>query len=94
MCALCSEQKPLTEESWSTPEKCSERTRGLVLAEKAAWEFIDGGENGRGMEMVVIVPGVVYGPVLNHKGGLPDSLQAPLLAVSGRGAIAPGERMD
>lgn len=61
--------KVLTEDDWCDPDACDEAyQKSKALAERAAWEFI-GNEGGRGMELVVINPALVLGPVMHSAAG-------------------------
>ena len=51
-------------ETWSIPERSAAYPRSKVLAERAAWAFVDGLAPGL-LELVTIMPGMVYGPVLD-----------------------------
>jgi dihydroflavonol-4-reductase len=41
-------------------------TKSKTLAEKAAWDFINGQEGDAPMELTVVAPGAVFGPPLGH----------------------------
>ena len=49
-------------ETFSVPEACPAYPRSKVLAERAAWDFVESLEPGT-LELVTILPGMVYGPV-------------------------------
>ncbi|OEK06354.1 SDR family oxidoreductase [Roseivirga misakiensis] len=54
-----------TEEDWSNPNHPKDKsayTKSKTLAEKAAWEFMEKDESG--LELSVINPGLVLGPIL------------------------------
>ncbi len=54
-----------TEENWTDPEApIAVYPKSKTLAERAAWDFI--ATEGRGMELAVINPGAVFGPVLGE----------------------------
>ncbi len=55
--------RTLTEEDWSVPEKCEAYQKSKTLAERAAWDFIAKQPAGRGLELAVINPGFVAGPL-------------------------------
>jgi dihydroflavonol-4-reductase len=55
--------RTLTEEDWSVPEKCEAYQKSKTLAERAAWDFIAKQPPGRGLELAVINPGFVAGPL-------------------------------
>ena len=59
-----------TEEDWSNPQSKSNSayTKSKTLAERAAWDFV-GGQEGNGLELVTINPGMVLGPVLESDFG-------------------------
>ena len=49
---------------WADPEKVGTYAQSKILAERAAWNFIESQEGDDKMEMVVINPGGVMGPTL------------------------------
>jgi nucleoside-diphosphate-sugar epimerase len=53
----------LTEEDWSVAERCEAYQKSKTLAERAAWDFIAKQPAGRGLELAVINPGFVAGPL-------------------------------
>jgi dihydroflavonol-4-reductase len=55
-----------TEEDWSIVERCPPYPKSKTLAERAAWDFVAGLEGDTPMELCVINPGAVLGPVLNR----------------------------
>jgi len=61
-------EKPFTEEDWTVLDDPKHPTtsymKSKTIAEKAAWEFINSEENASKMELVVILPLMVFGPVL------------------------------
>ncbi|MBX3035549.1 MAG: aldehyde reductase [Anaerolineales bacterium] len=60
------ENKTFTEADWSKVEnKIGAYSKSKTLAERAAWDFINGAENKNKMEMVAINPPLVFGPVSN-----------------------------
>ena len=60
------ENRTFTEEDWSNIEnKIGAYSKSKTLAERAAWDFINGNENKNKMEMVAINPPFVFGPVPN-----------------------------
>src|SRR5579863_7959125 len=55
--------RPFDERDWSDPEAdIGAYPKSKTLAERAAWEFIE--REGGGMELAVVNPVVVFGPVL------------------------------
>ncbi len=55
--------RPFDERDWSNPEEdIGAYPKSKTLAERAAWDFIE--REGRGMELAVVNPVVVFGPVL------------------------------
>ena len=56
--------RPFTEEDWTNPESdgLSAYTKSKTLAERAAWDFVD--REGGGLELAVVNPVGVFGPVL------------------------------
>lgn len=58
--------KKFTEEDWSIIEnEIGAYSKSKTLAERAAWEFINGAENTNRMELVTINPPLILGPVPN-----------------------------
>ncbi|MFN2426979.1 MAG: SDR family oxidoreductase [Candidatus Binatia bacterium] len=53
----------LDEDDWSVPEKCEAYQKSKTLAERAAWDFVEGLPEGRRIELAVINPGFVCGPL-------------------------------
>jgi len=64
--AACTPAKPLeraiTEDDWTDPEQpdLSAYRRSKALAERAAWDFMQ----GKATELTTILPGAIFGPVL------------------------------
>jgi nucleoside-diphosphate-sugar epimerase len=56
--------RPFTEEDWTNPdgEGVSAYAKSKTLAERAAWDFIE--REGAGLELAVVNPVGVFGPVL------------------------------
>jgi dihydroflavonol-4-reductase len=60
------ENRTFTEDDWSNVDKnIGSYQKSKTLAERAAWEFINGEENTRKLEMVSINPPIILGPVPN-----------------------------
>ena len=60
------DSRTFTEADWSKIEnKIGAYSKSKTLAERAAWDFINGAENKNKMEMVAINPPFVLGPVPN-----------------------------
>jgi dihydroflavonol-4-reductase len=58
--------KKFTEEDWSIIEnEIGAYSKSKTLAERAAWEFINGAENTTRMELATINPPLILGPVPN-----------------------------
>ena len=58
--------RPLTEADWSNPDRdIGAYPKSKTLAERAAWAFMESDENESDMELVVINPGLVLGPILD-----------------------------
>jgi dihydroflavonol-4-reductase len=73
----------LTEEHWSNPDNLKDNTaytRSKTIAERAAWDYING--EGKGLELAVINPAVVLGPVMS--GDLSASLELLTMPLSGK----------
>lgn len=60
--------KPFTEEDWTVPDGhgVTAYDKSKVLAEKAAWEFMESIKDSSPMELTVLCPGFIIGPLL-HK---------------------------
>ncbi|XP_028518625.1 bifunctional dihydroflavonol 4-reductase/flavanone 4-reductase, partial [Exaiptasia diaphana] len=63
------------EENWSVEDQCSAYEKSKLLAEKAAWDFVKKLPDEKQFELVVINPGLVYGPVL--QGSSCTSMEIP-----------------
>ncbi|MBN8581481.1 MAG: aldehyde reductase [Anaerolineae bacterium] len=58
--------RTFTEEDWSIIEnEIGAYAKSKTLAERAAWDFINGAENTNDMELVAINPPLILGPVPN-----------------------------
>lgn len=53
------------EESWSDVEKIMPYPKSKTLAEKAAWKFMDELDDSAAMELAVINPGLILGPIMS-----------------------------
>tara|TARA_R110002020_G_scaffold83397_1_gene206898 strand:- start:291597 stop:292619 length:1023 start_codon:yes stop_codon:yes gene_type:complete len=73
----------LTEEHWSNPDNLKDNTaytRSKTIAERAAWDYVNG--EGKGLELAVINPAAVLGPVMS--GDLSASLELLTMPMSGK----------
>lgn len=67
--AACTPAQPLeraiTEDDWTDPAQAdlSNYRRSKVLAERAAWDFMQ----GKATELTTILPGAIFGPVLHRE---------------------------
>jgi nucleoside-diphosphate-sugar epimerase len=60
------ENRTFTEEDWTPLDKpIGAYPKSKTLAERAAWDFINGAENIHKMELVTINPPYILGPLLN-----------------------------
>lgn len=59
----------LTEADWSDPEICEPYPKSKTLAERAAWDFVAALPSARRIELAVINPGLVLGPLLDQDAG-------------------------
>jgi dihydroflavonol-4-reductase len=59
-----------TEADWSDPDLCPAYAKSKTLAERAAWNFIDGLPAGHRLELSVVNPGFVLGPLQRAELGL------------------------
>ncbi len=61
------ENRMFNEEDWSiTENNIGTYSKSKTLAERAAWDFINGAENTNKMEMVSINPPLIFGPIPNN----------------------------
>jgi dihydroflavonol-4-reductase len=61
------ENRMFSEADWTDISKTNYAyAKSKTLAERAAWEFINSGENQNGLELVSINPSNVFGPVLDN----------------------------
>jgi dihydroflavonol-4-reductase len=61
-----SENRTFNENDWSIIENnIGAYSKSKTLAERAAWDFINGAENTKKMELVAINPPLIFGPLLN-----------------------------
>jgi dihydroflavonol-4-reductase len=68
------ENRTFDENDWSVIEKeIGAYAKSKTLAERSAWDFINGAENTNKMEMVAINPPLILGPVPNND--LPTSAE-------------------
>ena len=58
-------EQPFDENDWSRLDKLDTYSKSKTLAERAAWDYIHGHENVRGMQLAVINPGFIFGPLLD-----------------------------
>ena len=73
----------MTEEHWSNPDNIKDNTayaRSKTIAELAAWDYVRG--EGQGLELAVINPAGVLGPVMS--GDLSSSLELLTQPMSGK----------
>ncbi|KCZ61304.1 SDR family oxidoreductase [Hyphomonas chukchiensis] len=73
----------LTEEHWSNPDNLKDNTaytRSKTIAERAAWDYVNG--EGKGLELAVINPAAVLGPVMSAD--LSASLELLTMPMSGK----------
>lgn len=73
-------QRPLTEMDWTDPDgrDVTPYARSKTLAERAAWDFVNG--EGEGLELAVVNPALVLGPVLEKDYGSSNELIYQILA--------------
>jgi dihydroflavonol-4-reductase len=78
------ENKTFTDEDWSIIENnIGAYSKSKTLAEREAWNFINGSENINKMEMASINPPLIFGPILNKN--FPTS--AEMIRVFMRGEV-------
>ena len=63
------QSRPYTEEDWTDPDypKLNAYLRSKTLAEMAAWDYVN--NEGKGLELSVVNPGLILGPVLENDVG-------------------------
>ncbi|MCA8904114.1 MAG: aldehyde reductase [Hyphomonas sp.] len=79
---------PLTEAHWSNPDNLRDNTaytRSKTIAERAAWDYVKG--EGKGLELAVINPSAVLGPVMS--GDLSGSLEILTQLLTGKVPASP-----
>jgi dihydroflavonol-4-reductase len=70
------ENRTFNEADWSRLDKpIGAYSKSKTLAERAAWDFINGAENTHKMELVVINPPLIAGPILTKH--FPTSAELP-----------------
>jgi dihydroflavonol-4-reductase len=69
-----------TEDDWSIVERCPPYPKSKTLAERAAWDFVASLEGDAPMELCVINPGAVLGPILNRHYSTSGEVVRKLLA--------------
>jgi nucleoside-diphosphate-sugar epimerase len=68
-----------TETDWSNPDRCDPYPKSKTLAERAAWDLVAKLPAGQRLELAVINPGFVLGPLLNADQGTSGELIRKLL---------------
>jgi len=66
-----------TEDDWSDESKCPPYPKSKVRAEKAAWKFYE--DHKDKVEVTVVNPGLVMGPVFTRHGNSSESLFSDIL---------------
>jgi len=74
------DQRIFTEDDWSIVERCPPYPKSKTLAERAAWDFVASLDGDAPMELSVINPGAVLGPVLNRHYSTSGEIVRKLLA--------------
>ncbi len=69
----------LTEEDWSDPDQCQPYQKSKTLAERAAWEFVASLPASGRLELAVINPGFVAGPLLGPEIGTSGEIVGRLM---------------
>lgn len=72
-------QRVRTEADWSNPDKCDPYPKSKTLAERAAWDYVKSLPPDRKLELAVINPGFVLGPLLNADQGTSGELIRKLM---------------
>jgi len=86
---LGNESKIVNEEDWLDETKCDTFHKSQAMKEKAVWKFWEGNKNN--MEITIINPGFVVGPVLNKSKGA--SVQMILKLLTGKVPALPNFSM-
>ncbi len=77
--------RTFTEADWSDPDRCEPYQKSKTLAERAAWSFIESlpqnqkDQKDQKLELAVINPGFVLGPMMSAVGGTSAELISRLL---------------
>jgi len=71
--------KVRTEADWSNADECDPYPKSKTLAERAAWDFVNGLPANQRFELAVINPGFVLGPLLNKDQGTSGELVRKLM---------------
>jgi nucleoside-diphosphate-sugar epimerase len=58
-----------TETDWGNKHKSRPFSKSKILAEKAAWDFVQHLPKERNLELVTILPSFIFGPILSPYGG-------------------------
>ncbi|USW58700.1 Putative NAD-dependent epimerase/dehydratase, NAD(P)-binding domain superfamily [Septoria linicola] len=76
--------QPFTEEDWTKLDNpkipVAPYQKSKTIAERAAWDFIE--KEGNGMELVVVNPVGIFGPVLSSD--VATSLELPMMLLNGK----------
>jgi dihydroflavonol-4-reductase len=74
-----SDGRTLTEDDWCDPDACDDAyQKSKALAERTAWDFI--AREGGGLELAVVNPGLVLGPVTHAAAGTSVEVVRRLIA--------------
>jgi hypothetical protein len=81
-----------SEDDWSIIERCPPYPKSKTLAERAAWDFVASLDGEAPMELCVINPGAVLGPVLNRHYSTSGEIVRKLMAKSSGATWRPASR--
>ncbi|XP_033107477.1 putative uncharacterized oxidoreductase YDR541C [Anneissia japonica] len=74
-----SKSRSVSEEDWNTGTKESAYNKSKTMAEKAAWDYINGLPDDSKIELAVINPSLIIGPYLTNTKGTSASMVSQML---------------
>ncbi|MFF2392054.1 NAD-dependent epimerase/dehydratase family protein [Nocardia sp. NPDC058114] len=79
-----------TEDDWSVVERIPAYQKSKTLAERAAWDFVESLPAASGLELVVVNPGMILGPLLEARTSTSHEPVRRLLARDVPGSVKTG----
>ena len=79
-----------TEDDWSVVDRIPAYQKSKTLAERAAWEFVESLPAATGLELVVVNPGMILGPLLEARTSTSHEPVRRLLARDVPGSVKTG----